>query len=939
MALQDFFGNPVKLSGGYVKTANAYNSSKLINGVATGTAENDAFSVGMGRYTLIGGDGDDRYYQVDQRTKIVETATGGIDTVNLVGSYVMADHVENAVVGYADGVFGNALANYIVGNARFQIINGGMGNDVLTGGGGGDIFDFSAKSGYDVITDFHPGGTSGPSIIPDTIRLSGYDFKSFAQVKAAMTQVGSDVILKLTETDAVKILNTQVKDFTADNFHLKLDTSQFKQTFNDDFNSLNLWNGKDSGTWRTDYGWGGDRNAVMARTLPGNGEKQLYVDTAMLDKNGQAVTTNPFSVKDGILSIHADKTPDAQLGALYGYQYTSGLLTTRNSFTQTYGYFEARMEVPAGQGVWPAFWLYTTGKNGSELDVMESHGTDAWGATTHDYSTGKDVPLSSTIFTPDLTSGFHTYGVMWTASTVTWYLDGAAVKSIATPADMHGPMYMLVNLAIDKTADLSTFKAADLKVDYIRAYSLDASPLAHPAAEQAVVVKEPVAQAFVGTQGDDTYTITSSKDTIVEQANGGKDMVRASVDYVLPDHVENITLLAGALKATGNDLANQMFGNAEANTLIGGGGNDTIIGGAGADTMIGGTGNDFYSVDNVSDVVIEKAGEGRDGIGSSVDYTLPDNVEYLTLEGKAIQGTGNELDNALTGNAMDNILSGGAGNDILDGKAGADTMIGGTGNDSYYVDNPGDRVVEAPNEGYDIVRASIDYTLSDNVEMLVLEGNAIRGTGNALNNTLYGNALDNILSGGAGNDVLDGKAGADTMIGGTGDDTYYVDNPGDRVIENAGEGRDTIYASIDYTLPANVEQLVLTGSAIRATAGSTAATLIGNGLGNVLTGGAGNDVIDGKAGDDTIRGGGGNDWLTGGEGRDLFVFAPGGGQDTISDFNAAEDRIDWSAYGHGAQLPSMIQSGSSVVLLFDGGDKVTILNETIKDLTDHHVFA
>ena len=341
MSARDFFENEVLLTTGYVK--NSFGSSSLKNSLATGTALNDSFTVGNGAYTLSGGDGNDRYYQVGTHTKIIETATGGIDTVYLVNSYVMADGIENAVVGYGNGVIGNKLANSIVGNAQSQNIDGGEGNDVLTGGGGGDLFDFGRKSGYDVITDFHPGSAASASAIPDTIRLSGYDFTSFAQVKSAMTQVGTDVVLKLSATDAVKILDTKIADFTASNFHLKLDTTQLNQTFNDDFDSLSLWDGKSSGTWRTDYGWGGDRNAVLARTLGANNEKQLYVDTGMIGKGGGAVAINPFSVEDGILTIHADRTPDTQLGALYGYQYTSGLLTTRNTFTQTYGYFEARM--------------------------------------------------------------------------------------------------------------------------------------------------------------------------------------------------------------------------------------------------------------------------------------------------------------------------------------------------------------------------------------------------------------------------------------------------------------------------------------------------------------------------------------------------------------------------------------------------------------------
>ena len=197
-------------------------------------------------------------------------------------------------------------------------------------------------------------------------------------------------------------------------------------------------------------------------------------------------------------------------------------------------------------------------------------------------------------------------------------------------------------------------------------------------------------------------------------------------------------------------------------------------------------------MDNTGDTVVESFNSGIDTVQSSVSYTLSTNVENLVLAGtENINGTGNLHNNVLTGNA---------GNNILDGKTGADTMAGGAGDDIYVVDNSGDVVIENISEGIDIVQSSISYTLGDNVENLTLTG-----VGNL---DAVGNSLDNILIGNAGSNIIDGGLGADTMAGGAGDDFYVVDNLLDSTIELAGEGNDTVEASLSWTLAENVENLI-----------------------------------------------------------------------------------------------------------------------------------
>jgi len=410
------------------------------------------------------------------------------------------------------------------------------------------------------------------------------------------------------------------------------------------------------------------------------------------------------------------------------------------------------------------------------------------------------------------------------------------------------------------------------------------------------------ADTMIGGAGDDTYVVDNANDVVVEQAGEGTDTVQSSVTYTLSDNVENLVLSGSSgIGGNGNELDNTITGNNGSNALNGGAGNDVLVGnggndmldgGSGADDMQGGVGDDTYVVDQIGDRVTEAAGAGNDTVKSGISYTLGDNVENLTLTGTdALDGTGNALDNVLTGNAASNNLSGGAGNDVLNGGAGADRMDGGSGNDTYVVDDSGDQVIEAIDAGTDTVQSSISYTLTDNVENLVLTGSAaIDGSGNELDNNITGNGAANVLNGndgndvlngGAGNDILnggsgddrlDGGTGADAMAGGTGDDTYVVDNTADEVIENAGEGTDTVLSSVNHTLSANVENLTLTGSgSVNGSGNELDNTIVGNSGSNSLSGGAGNDILSDNGGNDTLDGGSGADAMAGGAGNDTYV--------------------------------------------------------------------
>lgn len=419
------------------------------------------------------------------------------------------------------------------------------------------------------------------------------------------------------------------------------------------------------------------------------------------------------------------------------------------------------------------------------------------------------------------------------------------------------------------------------------------------------------ADTLSGGAGDDTYVVDNAGDLIVEVAGEGIDTVEtARASYTLPGEVENlIGTWTRSQVLTGNGLDNRITGGVADDQLNGGGGSDRLDGGLGADVMAGGTGDDTYIVDEAGDQVVEAAGEGSDRVRAGVSWGLADGIEHLQLTGTSnLDGTGNAAANQIDGNAGANVLRGGGGADLikghggadsLDGEAGADQLLGGDGNDILTGGADADRL-----QG----EAGADH-LYGGLGADLLEGGGEADTlyGEDGADQLYGDAGADILYGGAENDRLDGGAGADRMEGGIGDDNYFVDNVMDVIVENAGEGMDTVRASIGWTLGENLERLALEGATgLNGTGNGLANFIVGNGAANTLMGLGGADQLQGGAGDDLLDGGAGADMLTGGAGRDVFRFGAdavhatsrGGAADVdlVTDLDfASGDRVDLSA--------------------------------------------
>ncbi|MDB5441603.1 MAG: hypothetical protein JWM33_4030 [Caulobacteraceae bacterium] len=310
----------------------------------------------------------------------------------------------------------------------------------------------------------------------------------------------------------------------------------------------------------------------------------------------------------------------------------------------------------------------------------------------------------------------------------------------------------------------------------------------------------------------------------------------------------------------------------------------------------GGVGGDFLNINN--------------GSTASVYLDLTQNtvtgIEFITASDGA---------DVLIGDAGANFFQGNGGNDLLVGNAGMDiaNYAGAAHTDfSFTRLSAGDYQVQDLRAdsplGTDTLVGIEKLQFSDGIFYagLLTGGADSEGSSNDDNiGPIKGipgqpapTAFDDMLYGSSGNDTLDGGAGGDVMFGGSGDDTYIVDNIFDLVSETANNGVETVKASVTYVLPANIENLILTGAAaIDGTGNELANSLTGNAANNHLYGMDGKDVIVGGAGADFLYGGAGADTLTGGTGGDHFVFDvldTAANKDTIKDFVHATDHLDFA---------------------------------------------
>ena len=475
--------------------------------------------------------------------------------------------------------------------------------------------------------------------------------------------------------------------------------TDYQLMFEDNFDG----NALDTQKWDTSFLWG--------PYLPINNEHQIYID-----KHGRHANSplQPFTVDGGVLTITAEplaaddvpEQPDLndpewqtysshQYNPNYGTSngwtpsYSSGLLTTYDAFKFVNGYVEARMKLPEGGGMWPAFWLLNGYYVGPipEIDIMELDGAHPNVAhqSYHYHDTNGQIQSSATqssSSTGSFTDDFHTFGVQWDAEQIKWYIDGVVVRTLQGPEVSTQLMYILLNLAIGGNfvgeIDTTAFPAK-LEVDYVRAYQR----------KDHAFYCNGLQATIVGSDGADNLVGTASADVIV--AMGGDDTIEGAAG--------NDVICGGY----GNDVVNGAAGN---DTVFAGPGNDEVKGGPDNDTLYGQAGNDNLRGSRGDDVINGDAGDDLidGGWGNDVIKGGPDNDTLLgNLGDDTIRGS--RGDDSLDGGEGHDNLNGGWGDDFIKGGPGNDVVNGSLGNDSLR-GSRGDDVLDG-GQGDDVLNAGV----------------------------------------------------------------------------------------------------------------------------------------------------------------------------------------------------------------------------------------
>ena len=762
---------------------------------------------------LAGGDGNDTYMVGPNGDDdiLVETASGGIDTVIAGHDFRLPAHIENltlldpkvpdfatfslipyvpfALFGWSVTGVGNDLANGLIGGRANNLLDGGLGADTLAGGAGNDLY--IVDNSHDVVTELVNDGT-------DTIH-SSVTYTLSAHVEN-LTLTGT-----APANGAGNELNNDVRGNDASNV---LDGGAGTDS---------LQGGGGADTYRFGHGSGRD----MVFDVSADGE----VDTIELAADVAPTEVEVYRRDYDLILVLTGTTDELTLAGFFsGPEYAQKLVRFADGTLWTDAELQARARdggpligTPgddrlsggaghralignAGNDVLTGGALDDLLYGDAQLPGLQVSGDDTLiggagddllidfrGTNLFDGGAGNDsLTLGSGIDTVlfGRGSGIDSVALDNTRNDV----DIIQMAEGISPADV---VMTRRSSALSHIVDLRILDSGDqvsvvLSTDYF-AVGPETTQARVRFADRTqwnlawAAPDLPFTETPPGSSGDTTYSVSVGNEPIVELPGEGIDTVQSAVDYRLPANIENLFLTdnftnVGSLadNATGNELDNFIVGNTRDNVLAGGAGNDVLVGGL-FRSFEGG----FFLVGTGRDILI--GGEGDD--------MLMADGGNITFAGPFGNGSGGDFEEDVP-------------------RQADDLFIGGLGNDTYILHSQQQTVTEFSHEGTDTVRSTVDYFLGENVENLTLLENPVYvlpgplvGRGNELDNVLIGNSEDNVLSGESGHDTLWGgrglyrdsetmQSGSDLLIGGAGHDTYLfkVGDGIDRIQDVAAVG-------------------------------------------------------------------------------------------------------------------------------------------------------
>jgi Ca2+-binding RTX toxin-like protein len=796
-------------------------------GNLTGTANtgSDTLVSNSGVDTLAGGSGADVF--VVNNTADVLTNVNATDTVESSVNYTMPTGLGHLLLTGSATVTasGNAVSDVITANAGVDTLTAGSGVATLIGGAGSDTFVLDSAS--------------------DVVQESYVGTGSVIQSSASVTLTTNVNVLVLTGSGSLTATGNAGND---------------SMVGNAGSDTLTAGGGTDtlvagSGLATLTGGAGNDTFIVNNASDVVQSSSTTASDTVQSSANFTLPTNVNLLVLTGTSSLSA--TTNSGNDVVTGNAGSDTLTGTAGADTLIAG---SGVDTLVGGTGNDSFIVNNTS---DVVSVGGTHGADTVQASTN-YTLSGNVTTLVLTGSANLSGTANSTGadsVVGNAGNDTLTAEGGrdtliAGSGLATLVGGSGGTVFVVNSTSDVIQGVSSGVSNELvssvnatlptNVDTLELSGVgnlsgtgnsDASNVLIANSGNDTLVAGSAATTLEGGVGQDTFVVNSTGDSI-EAAASATNTVLSSISYTLPSYITTLELTGSAnLTGTGNTLADSIVGNAGHDTLTAGVGNDTLVAGTGLATLVGGVGNDTFVIDSTSDVIQGQVSGQYNTLVSSVTVTLPTNINALLLSGSGnLTGTANSANDTIGGNSGNDTLVAGAGNDTLTGGAGVDTFIGGTGGATFVINNAADAIQNASSTSANSVLTSVSYTLPTNVNALTLIGPSnIAGTGNAASDT---------LTGGEGNDTLYAGSAADTLIGGTGSTTFVVNATGDVVQDGSSVASNTLQTSVSYTLPTDVNSLVLTGTAaLTGTANSANDTLTSNSGVDTLVGAAGNDTF------------------------------------------------------------------------------------------------